>query len=137
MPDILIAAVYIYFGLTISFQDFNYHLIRNQSLMKFLVSSSATFIIGGRSVSFVVICFATLFAILLRLLFAENIGAGDLKLFIALSMWSSNVESWLSSFTISWILGGLVSAVVLLRKRQLKRRFAFAPFVFLGFLPAI
>jgi len=137
MPDILIAGLYIYFGLTISLQDFNHHLIRNQSLIRFLVSSSATFIIAGRSVSFAVISFATLFAILLRLVFAENIGAGDLKLFIVLSIWSSNVESWLSSFTISWILGGLVSAIVLLRKRQLNKRFAFAPFIFLGFLPAI
>lgn len=63
----------------------------------------------------------------------RGMGLGDVKLAIALGIWLG----WLSSLKwlmISFILGGLVSAILLLlKKANLKTKIAFGPFLIVGF----
>jgi Flp pilus assembly protein protease CpaA len=84
--------------------------------------------------------YVSLFCIALNQLFQGKIGAGDLKLFWVISIWTSNFTEWLEGLTIAWILGGLFAiafAALYFRRTQRKMSIPFAPFIFLGFLPAI
>jgi Flp pilus assembly protein protease CpaA len=84
--------------------------------------------------------YVSLFCIALNQFFQGKIGAGDLKLFWVISIWTSNFTEWLEGLTIAWILGGLFAiafAALYFRRTQRKMSIPFAPFIFLGFLPVI
>ena len=137
MPRIICFLLYLFFGLTISLYDIKHHIIRNQALIKFSSVSVLVFFFVNRSMNFSVIAIAVIVSLLMALIFRGMIGSGDLKLLIALAIWCSDTHQWMQCLAISWILGGLFSALLLLAKSASKQRIAFAPFIFAAFVAAI
>jgi leader peptidase (prepilin peptidase)/N-methyltransferase len=63
----------------------------------------------------------------------RGMGLGDVKLSIALGLWLG-LESGLTWLMVSFILGGIVSSVLLiLKKANLKTKIAFGPFLIFAF----
>lgn len=137
MPRIICFLLYLFFGLTISLYDIKHHIIRNHALIKFSAISVLVFYSVNRSMNFLVIAIAVVVSFLMALIFKGMIGSGDLKLLITLAIWCSDTHQWMQSLAISWILGGLFSALLLLAKSASKQRIAFAPFIFAAFVAAI
>ena len=132
--------IYVLAAIIISVSDLRYRIIRNRDLLFFLFASvvcnysNLTFE-SLRSLFYIFLC-----CIALNLLFQGKIGAGDLKLFWVISIWTSNFTKWLEGLTVAWILGGLFAiafSALNFRSTQRKMSIPFAPFIFLGFLPAI
>jgi Flp pilus assembly protein protease CpaA len=73
----------------------------------------------------------------MHLLFYRAIGAGDLKLFWVISLWTHSSIIWLQLFSLAWVLGGIFSVISALSFRSFKGNIPFAPFIFLAFIPAI
>ena len=132
--------IYVLAAIIISVSDVKYQIIRNRDLLLFLCASlvcnySNLAVESLRSLFYISLC-----CIALNLLFQGKIGAGDLKLFWVISIWTSNFTKWLEGLTVAWILGGLFAiafAALNFRSTQRKMSIPFAPFIFLGFLPAI
>jgi Flp pilus assembly protein protease CpaA len=133
-------AIYFLAAIVISHSDLQFRIIRNRDLGIFLAlgiiikSSEITLSDLSKVVCITLICFA------LHLLFKGKIGTGDLKLFWVLSFWVPSFTKWLEGLSFSWILGGLFAISYLAfknRNRQRNMSIPFAPFIFLGFLPAI
>ena len=132
--------IYVLAAIIISVSDVRYQIIRNRDLLLFLCASlvcnySNLAVESLRSLFYISLC-----CIALNLLFQGKIGAGDLKLFWVISIWTSNFTKWLEGLTVAWILGGLFAnafSALNFRSTQRKMSIPFAPFIFLGFLPAI
>jgi Flp pilus assembly protein protease CpaA len=133
-------AFYFAAAVIISLSDIKYRTIRNRDLAVFLLfgiffnASDYTL----RNFQFLLV--VSLICISLHLAFSGKIGAGDLKLFWVLFFWVLNFTKWLEGVTLAWILGGVFAlAFLALTGRGRERNFSipFAPFIFLGFLPAI
>ena len=137
MPRLVAEICFLYFGISISVSDIRNRIIRNLSLLKFFTTSLLIFIITSRSINFWVLLFALASTPIFYAIFSGKIGAGDVKLFIVLSIWCRDINQWLEYFALSWILGGLFAILQLRRKSPLKQRIAFAPFIFLAFFAAI
>jgi Flp pilus assembly protein protease CpaA len=132
--------IYVVAAIIISVSDLRYRIIRNRDLLFFFIVSLACNYSNLRFESLRSLFFVSLFCIALNQLFQGKIGAGDLKLFWVISIWTSSFTKWLESLTIAWILGGLFAiafAALNFRRTQRKMSIPFAPFIFLGFLPAI
>jgi Flp pilus assembly protein protease CpaA len=132
--------VYVVAAIIISISDLRYRIIRNRDLLFFFIVSLACNYSNLTFVSLRSLFYVSLFCIALNQLFQGKIGAGDLKLFWVISIWTSNFTKWLEGLTIAWILGGLFAiafAALNFRRTQRKMSIPFAPFIFLGFLPAI
>jgi Flp pilus assembly protein protease CpaA len=131
--------IYVVAAIIISVSDLRYRIIRNRDLLIFffvslLCNYSNVTFETLRSFFYISLC-----CIALNLVFQGKIGAGDLKLFWVISIWTSNFTKWLEGLTIAWILGGLFAITVAglnFRRKQRKMSIPFAPFIFLGFLPA-
>jgi Flp pilus assembly protein protease CpaA len=128
---------YGFFALLISSTDIRYRLIRNRHLLLF---AGFTVICNFQKIdiSTLKILFAvTVILAILHLLFAKEIGAGDLKLFWVISFWSHSLAIWLQLFSLAWVLGGAFSAISAISFWKFRRNIPFAPFIFLAFVPAI
>jgi Flp pilus assembly protein protease CpaA len=131
---------YILAAFIISTSDIKYRIIRNRDLIIFLVLGIVLNISDYTFKSIRTLLLVGLICNALHLAFKGRIGAGDLKLFWVISFWVISFTSWLEGLTIAWILGGTVALLYLaLNKQNVRRNFSipFAPFIFLGFLPAI
>ena len=128
---------YLFFAVQISFHDFRYRIIRNRQLLFFVLFSVMANFKYFNLQSLEQLLAVTIILAVLHLAFLRNIGAGDLKLFWTISLWSHSFNSWLLLFSLTWVLGGVVGGLFLLYSRNLKASIAFAPYIFLGFLPAI
>ena len=131
---------YIFAAFIISTSDIKYRIIRNRDVIIFLVLGIVLNISDYTFKSIRTLLLVGLICIALHLAFKGRIGAGDLKLFWAVSFWVISFTSWLEGLTLAWILGGAVALLYLaLNQRNARRSFSipFAPFIFLGFLPAI
>jgi len=132
--------IYVLAAITISVSDLRYRIIRNRDLFLFFFASVACNYSNLTFESLRSLFCISLFCIALNQIFQGKIGAGDLKLFWVISIWTSNFTKWLEGLTIAWILGGLFAiafAALNFRRTQRKMSIPFAPFIFLGFLPAI
>lgn len=131
---------YILAAFIISTSDIKYRIIRNRDLIVFLVFGIILNISDYTFKSIRTLLLIGLICIALHLAFNGRIGAGDLKLFWVVSFWVISFTSWLEGLTLAWILGGAVALLYLgLNKQNVRRSFSipFAPFIFLGFFPAI
>ena len=131
---------YILAAFVISISDIKYRIIRNRDLTIFLAFGIVLNISDYSFKSFQTFSFASLICVALHLAFKGRIGAGDLKSFWVISFWVNSFTSWLEGLTLAWIVGGAFALLYLaLNKRNIRRSFSipFAPFIFLGFLPAI
>jgi Flp pilus assembly protein protease CpaA len=140
MVQIFGQVVYVVAAIFISISDLRYRIIRNRDLLLFFIVSLACNYSNLRLESLRSLFYVSLFCIALNQLFQGKIGAGDLKLFWVISIWTSNFTKWLEGLTIAWILGGLFAiafSALNFRRTQRKMSIPFAPFIFLGFLPAI
>ena len=140
MVQIFSQVVYVVAASIISISDLRYRIIRNRDLLFFFIVSLTCNYSNLTFESLRSLFFVSLFCIGLNQLFQGKIGAGDLKLFWVISIWTSNFTKWLEGLTIAWILGGLFAITVAglnFRRKQRKTSIPFAPFIFLGFLPAI
>jgi len=132
--------IYVVAAIIISVSDLRYRIIRNRDLLFFFIVSLTCNYSNLTFESLRSLFFVSLFCIGLNQLFQGKIGAGDLKLFWVISIWTSNFTKWLEGLTIAWILGGLFAiafAALNFRRTQRKMSIPFAPFIFMGFLPAI
>jgi Flp pilus assembly protein protease CpaA len=132
--------IYVLAAFIISGSDLRYRIIRNRDLLTFLLVSLVCNYSNLTFESLPSLFNISFCCIALGLLFQGKIGAGDLKLFWVLSFWTSSFSKWLEGLTIAWILGGLfaiVFAALNFRCTQRKMSIPFAPFIFVGFLPAI
>jgi Flp pilus assembly protein protease CpaA len=128
---------YGFFALLISITDIRYRLIRNRHLLFF---AGFTVICNFQKLdvsTLKILLTVTAILAILHLLFPEEIGAGDLKLFWVISFWSHSFASWLQLFSLAWVLGGTFSAISAISFWRLKGNIPFAPFIFLAFVPAI
>jgi len=140
MVQIFGLVIYVLAAITISVSDLRYRIIRNRDLLLFFFASMACNYSNLTFESLRSLFYISLFCIALNQLFQGKIGAGDLKLFWVISIWTSNFTKWLEGLTIAWILGGFFAiafAALNFRRTQRKMSIPFAPFIFLGFLPAI
>ena len=140
MVQIFSQVVYVVAASIISISDLRYRIIRNRDLLFFFIVSLTCNYSNLTFESLRSLFFVSLFCIGLNQLFQGKIGAGDLKLFWVISIWTSNFTKWLEGLTIAWILGGLFAiafAALNFRRTQRKMSIPFAPFIFMGFLPAI
>ena len=140
MVQIFGQVIYVVAAIIISVSDLRYRIIRNRDLLFFLIASLACNYSNLTFESLRSLFYISLFCIALNQLIQGKIGAGDLKLFWVISIWTSNFTEWLEGLTIAWILGGLFAiafAALNFRRTQRKMSIPFAPFIFLGFLPAI
>jgi Flp pilus assembly protein protease CpaA len=127
-------------AIVISFSDLRYRIIRNRDLALFLLIGLALNLSQDLYLNFSYLFYVTLITLALLVFFGGKIGAGDLKLFWVLSFWVPSFTKWLEGLGFSWILGGLFAIWYLAfknRSRQRNMSIPFAPFIFLGFLPAI
>lgn len=74
---------------------------------------------------------------LLHRLTKKGLGKGDVRLSLLIGIYighfSPHWQTWVYSNAISWILGGIVAmSLLLLRRKRLGDRLAFAPFMFVG-----
>jgi Flp pilus assembly protein protease CpaA len=132
--------IFVVAAIIISVSDLRYRIIRNRDLLIFFIVSLACNYSNLTFESLRSLFYISLFCIALNLLFQGKIGAGDLKLFWVISIWTSNFIEWLEGLTIAWILGGLFAiafAALNFRRTQRRMSIPFAPFIFLGFLPVI
>jgi Flp pilus assembly protein protease CpaA len=132
--------VYLAAAIVISISDLRYRIIRNRDLLFFLLASAVFNFSNLTFENSPTFLYISLCCVALHLLFQGKIGAGDLKLFWVIAIWTSNFTKWLEGLTIAWILGGLfaIGFVALNhRKNQKIMSIPFAPFIFLGFLIAI
>lgn len=128
---------YLIFALNISISDLEFRIIRNRDLLWF---SGFTFVLNWKQFSsqtLIQILVATLLLATLHLVFSGRIGAGDLKLFWIISFWPTSFSSWLQSFSLCWVLGGISSAFFVLIFRRYNGNIPFAPFIFSGFFASI
>lgn len=130
-------ALYLYFAITISIFDCKFHIIRNRELVKFFLLSTIVEIFAGQLHGFKIAAVLLPIALLMASIFGTKIGSGDVKLYLVLAIWSSDLQSWFTYFAYSWILGGIYSALLIIRGKGRPQRIAFAPFIFFGFFPAI
>ena len=133
-------AFYIAAAVIISLSDIKYRIIRNRDLAVFLLFGIFFNASNYAVKNFQFLLVVSLICISLHLAFSGKIGAGDLKLLWVLFFWVLNFTKWLEGVTLAWILGGvfaLASLAVTGRVRQRNFSIPFAPFIFLGFLPAI
>jgi len=140
MVQIFSQVVYVVAASIISISDLRYRIIRNRDLLFFFIVSLTCNYSNLTFESLRSLFFVSLFCIGLNQLFQGKIGAGDLKLFWVISIWTSNFTKWLEGLTIAWILGGLFAITVAglnFRRTHRKTSIPFAPFIFLGFLSAI
>ena len=140
MVQIFVQFIYVVAAIIISVSDLRYRIIRNRDLLFFFIVSLTCNYSNLTFESLRSLFFVSLFCIGLNQLFQGKIGAGDLKLFWVISIWTSNFTKWLEGLTIAWILGGLFAiafAALNFRRTQRKMSIPFAPFIFMGFLPAI
>ena len=121
------------FAIFISIRDLQTHLIKNRTVILFAICGSFV-AYPLRPIWFV---YTTVITLLLHVMARGKIGAGDLKLFWILLIWSKGFDSWLNSFMVSWILGGLFSIGLWLLRSERKSNIPFAPFIFIGFISAI
>jgi Flp pilus assembly protein protease CpaA len=131
---------YILVAFVISISDIKYRIIRNRDLTIFLMFGIVLNISDYSFKNLGSLLFVSGICVALHLAFKGRIGAGDLKSFWAISFWVNSFTSWLEGLTFAWILGGAFALLYLaLNKRNVRRSFSipFAPFIFLGFLPAI
>ena len=132
--------IYLLAAIIISVSDLRYRIIRNRDLLIFLFASLVCNFSNLTFESFRSLFYISSCCFALNLLFKGKIGAGDLKLFWVISIWTSNFTKWLEGLTVAWILGGLFAiafTALNFRSTQRKMSIPFAPFIFLGFLPAI
>ena len=137
MLKVITVVGYVFFGLLISITDIRSRLILNRHLLLF---AGFTVICNLQKIdiSTLKILFAvTVILAILHLLFAKEIGAGDLKLLWVISFWSHSFAFWLQLFSLAWVLGGAFSAISAISFWKLRRNIPFAPFIFLAFVPAI
>jgi Flp pilus assembly protein protease CpaA len=133
-------AVYFLAATIISISDLRYRIIRNRDLFLLFATgcaANAPHFSAEDLQSLVYVSFACL---ALNFAFRGKIGAGDIKLFWVISLWTTSFPKWLEGFTIAWVLGGLFAIAysgVNWWKGQRKSSIPFAPFIFLGFLPVI
>ena len=128
---------YLFFALKISMSDLTYRKIRNKDLLLFI---AASFLVNLPTLGLEVLqtlSVSTLLLSALHLLSHGQIGAGDLKLFLALVIWSTNFMQWLALTSAAWVFGGLFAITLLLLKRRATSNIAFAPFIFLAFIAVI
>jgi Flp pilus assembly protein protease CpaA len=140
MLEIFTLTSYVLAAVVISISDIKYRIIRNRDLAVFLIFGIALNVPDYSFKDLGTLLFVSGICIALHLAFKGRIGAGDLKLFWAISFWVISFTSWLEGLTLAWILGGAFALLYLaLNKRNVRRSFSipFAPFIFLGFLPAV
>jgi Flp pilus assembly protein protease CpaA len=140
MLEIFTLTSYVLAAVVISISDIKYRIIRNRDLAIFLIFGVALNVPDYSFKNLGTLLFVSGICIALHLAFKGRIGAGDLKLFWVISFWEISFTSWLEGLTLAWILGGAFALLYLvLNKRNVRRSFSipFAPFIFLGFLPAI
>lgn len=137
MLKVITVVGYVFFGLLISVTDMRFRLILNRHLLLF---AGFTVICNFQKIdiSTLKILFAvTVILAIFHLLFAKEIGAGDLKLFWVISFWSHSFAFWLQLFSLAWVLGGAFSAISATSFWKFRRNIPFAPFIFLAFVPVI
>jgi hypothetical protein len=137
MLKVITVVGYVFFGLLISVTDMRFRLILNRHLLLF---AGFTVICNFQKIdiSTLKILFAvTVILAIFHLLFAKEIGAGDLKLFWVISFWSQSIAIWLQLFSLAWVLGGAFSAISAISFWKFRRNIPFAPFIFLAFVPVI
>jgi len=127
-------------AIVISLSDLRYRIIRNRDLVLFLLIGLILNLSHDLYLNSTYLIYVTLISLALLILFKGKIGAGDLKLFWVLSFWVQSFTKWLEGLSLSWILGGLFAISYVAFTNRSKRKnmsIPFAPFIFLGFLPAI
>ena len=137
MLKVITVVGYVFFGLLISVTDMRFRLILNRHLLLF---AGFTVICNFQKIdiSTLKILFAvTVILAIFHLLFAKEIGAGDLKLFWVISFWSHSFAFWLQLFSLAWVLGGAFSAISATSFWKFRLNIPFAPFIFLAFVPVI
>jgi len=137
MLRICALSFYCVFALLISKSDIQFRIIRNKDLLIFATISVVLNIPNHGIYFFRNLIPAVLLLLLLHLLFRNRIGAGDLKLFLVLIIWSDSFNQWLQFISLSWVLGGLFAIGYILQNRRFNTNIAFAPFIFVAFLGAI
>jgi Flp pilus assembly protein protease CpaA len=125
---------YLLFALFISYQDIRFRIIRNRYLLWFAGFTVAVNLHRFSRDTLAQITLVTLLLAALHLSFRMKIGAGDLKLFWIISFWSNNFLSYLQYFSLSWVLGGIVSVIFARNFHRHNGNIPFAPFIFTGFL---
>jgi len=136
MSGLFSALGYIFFAVRISNSDLRLRIIRNRDLFFFGIFSLISNLHNLRIEILEEILLVTLTLGILRILFRGRIGAGDLKLFWVLSLWTMDFTFWLQYFCLAWVLGGLFSVVFAVFLRRAKGNIPFAPFIFAAFFAA-
>lgn len=133
-------ASYLIFAIVISISDIRNRLILNRHLLLFLFLSLLLNAADLNRNDFYKFIGISIMCLSLHSIFRGRIGAGDLKLFWVLGLWSSTFIEWLQFLAMSWLLGGLFSLgymSVFFLLGQRKFSIPFAPFIFLGFMASI
>jgi Flp pilus assembly protein protease CpaA len=133
-------SIYLLAATVITVSDLKYRIIRNRDLLALLLVSAAINYSQLKAETFASLIYVSTACIALHLIFRGKIGAGDIKLFWVISLWTTGFVQWVEGLTMSWVLGGLFAIAYAAFNRWNGKRIAsipFAPFIFLGFLPVI
>jgi len=137
MFNSICALGYTFFALLISNTDIRRRLVRNKHLLLFSIFTLICNLHKIDVSTLKILLVVTGVLGLMHLLFYRAIGAGDLKLFWVISLWTHSSIIWLQLFSLAWVLGGIFSIISALFFRSFKGNIPFAPFIFLAFIPAI
>jgi len=125
-------AVFLFFALRISLSDIANYTIRNWDLGYFLLS---IFILhGSTAIGSSYKYFIGLALLVAAALLSNWVGAGDIKLLLVLTTFTSNYEEWLAALIGALIFAGIFAFCKLLWTRKTGGLIAMAPFLFLGFI---
>jgi Flp pilus assembly protein protease CpaA len=133
-------SIYLLAATVISVSDLKYRIIRNRDLLALLLVSAAINYSHLKAETFTSLIYVSTACIALHLIFRGKIGAGDIKLFWVISLWTTSFVQWVEGLTMSWVLGGLFAIAYAAFNRWYGKRIVsipFAPFIFLGFLAVI
>ena len=126
-------STFFFFGVRISINDLLLRKIRNVDLGYFVSASILANFEELSNFEYESLFCTLITCISLYAFSGGRIGAGDLKLLAAMSIWRLDFLDWLYSFGLSWILGGIVALVLMLAKRANSGSIAFGPMIFFGF----
>jgi leader peptidase (prepilin peptidase)/N-methyltransferase len=137
MSSLYSALGYIFFAARISKSDLKLRIIRNRDLSFFAIFSLIANLQSLRIELLREMSLVTLTLGILTLFFRRRIGAGDLKLFWVLSLWTADFTFWFQYFSLAWVLGGLFSVASAVFLRRVKGNIPFAPFIFVAFFASV
>lgn len=137
MLQVITVVGYLFFAAMISMTDIRRRIIRNQHLLYFGVFTAVSNYSDINLDTLKTLVVVSAILTLLHMLFFKAIGAGDLKLFWVISVWSHSLTNWMQLFSLAWVLGGIFSVSSAMFFRSSKGNIPFAPFILLAFIPSI